>query len=127
MEKQQLLGTFTGDVLATALGNLEHSGRTRGVGSFAPWKTGRNWTLEDKRASKKAKKEQHEAEFRAKIVADILGQLRRGELHTLEKQPSVDKIPSSCASQAAATIATGPSYRCDNIEVYIIKHVDHAK
>ena len=63
LEKEQLLGTFTGDVLTTALGNPEHSGRTRGVGSFAPWKTGRNWTLEDKHASKKAKKEQYKTEF----------------------------------------------------------------
>ena len=59
-------------------------------------------------------------------MADVMGKLRRGELHMAE-QPSVDKIPSSCASQDAATIATGPSSPCDNIEVYIMKPVDHAK
>ena len=91
MEGKQLLGTFTGDVLAKALGNPEHSGRTSGVGSFAPWKIGRNWTLEDKRACKKAKKEQYEVELHANFLADIMGKLRRGELHMAE-QPSIDKF-----------------------------------
>lgn len=60
LDEQRQEGTFSGDVLEKGLGNIEHSGRTRGVGVFAPWRTGRNWTLEDKRQCKKAKKELYE-------------------------------------------------------------------
>jgi hypothetical protein len=44
----------------------------RGVSSIAMWNTGRNWKLEDKRAAKKAKKEQHEREMQEKMKSEIL-------------------------------------------------------
>ena len=56
IDAQKQAGTFKGDVLVEVLGP-EHPGRTRGVSFTAPWKTGREWKLEDKRAAKKARKE----------------------------------------------------------------------
>ena len=84
-------------MLIKGLGNKEHSGRTRGVSAYAPWKTGRNWTLEDKRAAKRAKKELYEKNLKESIIADILAQLRAGGDVTLVPSPQTRR--SSCASQ----------------------------
>ena len=50
-------GPFTGDVLCQGLGTAEHTGHTRGVGSYAPWKFCRDRTRDDNRERKRAKKE----------------------------------------------------------------------
>lgn len=113
-------------MLEKALGTPEHSGRTRGVGAFAPWKTGRNWTLEDKRASKKAKRELYENELRERIVAEVMEKIRgEGGPSVAQPAPSVDVRRSSCASRMVTTTDThDTSYPCDDIEV--IKPIDHA-
>lgn len=125
IDAEKQAGTFKGDVLVAGLGK-EHPGRTRGVGVYAPWKTGRDWTLEDKRESKKAKKALEMAELRATLKAEILAEvraeLRRDEL--VPSGPSPDPHQSSCASRDV-TPHTDASYPCDHIEV--IKPIDHTK
>ena len=125
IDAEKQAGAFKGDVLVAGLGK-EHPGHTRGVGVYAPWKTGCDWTLEDKRESKKAKKTLEMAELRAslkaEIIAEIMAKLRRGELPPLG--PSPDPHQSPCASRDV-TPDTDMSYPCDHIEV--IKPIDHTK
>jgi len=82
-DAQKQAGTFKGDVLVAALGK-EHPGRTRGVGVYAPWKTGRDWTLEKKRESKKARKELEKAEMietiRAQVMEEVCAKLGLDQL-----------------------------------------------
>lgn len=123
-------GIFKGDVLVEGLGP-EKPGRTRGVGVFAPWKTGRDWTVEDKRECKKIKKELEiqkiRADFKAEIVAEVLAELKaKGER---PPSPSPDPDPlarrSSCASRVVTADTDAISYPCDHIEV--IKPIDQTK
>ena len=111
-DAQQQAGTFKGDVLVECLGNKEHPGRTRGVGVFAPWKTGRKWTLEDKRESKRARKELYEKNLRESLKAEIMAELRSELKGELPARPS-----SSCASPSVTTAMDIVSYPCDDIEV----------
>ena len=69
-------GIYNGAVLKAGLGNPEHSGRTRGVRVFAPWKTGRNCTKDDKRQCKKVRKELYEKDLRQRVLAEVLGELK---------------------------------------------------
>lgn len=128
IDAQKQAGTFKGDVLVEVLGP-EHPGRTRGVSSTAPWKTGRNWKLEDKRAAKKARKEKEQEEMKA----DILKQLREELTQLGHPLPpllcSTAPVPSSCASREItptdAVTTNVISFPCNHIEV--IKPIDHAK
>lgn len=108
-------------MLTEALGNKEHSGCTRGVGTFAPWKTGHNWTLEDKRASKKAKRDLYENKLRERIIAEVLPRISDGGTASVsELLPSNELHWSSCASRHVASATTdtdATDYTCDNIEV----------
>ena len=90
-EKRQV-GTFDGDVLEAGLGNPEHSGRTRGVGVFAPWKTCRNWTKDDKRQCKQARKELYEKNLRDSIKADIVVEIKA--MYPGLQMPSLGPSPS---------------------------------
>ena len=111
----------------------EHPGRTRGISAIAPWKTGRDWKLEDKRACKKAKKELYEQKMREKMKNEIIEELKQEfQLNGAPIPPSLLLTPplilnSSCASSqvVTATDRATTSYPCDRIEVInpLIMHV----
>ena len=133
IDAQKRAGTFKGDVLVEALGP-EHPGRTRGVSSTAPWKTGRDWKLEDKRATKKTRKEKEQEKMKANILKQLRAELTQlgHPLPPLLRSPA--PILSSCASReitptdviANNVVTTNViSFPCDHIEV--IKPIDHAK
>lgn len=127
IDAQKQAGTFQGDVLVEGLGNPEHPGRTRGVGAFAPWKTGRNWTLENKRECKRARQALYDENLRKKFKDEILAEIRAELVETGALPPVLIDDPrrSSCASRVAATAGTDASYPCDHIKV--IKPIDHTK
>ena len=111
-------GIYNGDVLEAGLGNPEHSGRTRGVGVYAPWKTGRNWTKDDKRQCKKATKELYEKNLRQSIVAEVLGELKA--MYPGMPMPSLaPPPPSTCTDSREVTPTTDRDTinPCDTIEV----------
>ena len=98
-DAQKQAGTFKGDVLIAALGK-EHPGRTRGVGVYAAWKTGRDWTLEKKRESKKARKELEKAEMietiRAQVMKEVCAKL------------GLDQLPPLTGAYPTGTYPRGP-------------------
>ena len=105
-------------MLEKGLGNPEHSGRTRGVGVFASWRTGRNWGLEDKRRCKKAKKELYEKQLREHILKDVASQISANYPNLQLTIPSPSPYRSSCASrEVTPTTDTDMIHPCDNIEV----------
>lgn len=124
IDAKKQAGTFHGDVLIEGLGNKEHTGRTRGVGAFAPWKIGRNWSLEDKRECKRARQALFEENMRKRLKEEILAELR-DVLPPSTEVPIADPRRSSCASTVAGTADTAASYPCDHIKV--IKPIDHLK
>jgi hypothetical protein len=125
-DAQKQAGTFKGDVLIAALGK-EHPGRTRGVGVYAPWKTGRNWDLEKKREAKKARKEEEKAEMVKAIREQVMKELcEKFRMEPQPSGPSLDvtpdteelghELPPSLPS-LDVTPDTDTSYPCDHIEV----------
>ena len=118
-DAKRQVGTFNGDVLEAGLGNKEHSGRTRGVGVVAPWKTGRNWTKDDKRQFKKARKELYEKNLRDNIKAEIVAELSAMYPSLQLTMPSPGPRPSSCTAsqEVTPTTDTDTINPCDTIEV----------
>ena len=125
-DAQKQAGTFKGDVLIAALGK-EHPGRTRGVGVYAPWKTGRDWTLEKKREAKKARKEQEKAEMVEAIRVQVMQEVSaKFGLELPPSGPSLDATPDTeelghelppSVPSLDVTPDTDMSYPCDHIEV----------
>ena len=109
-------GRFDGDVLCKRLGTEEHIGRMRGVGSYAPWKYGRDRTKDDKRARKRAKQEKAEQELRQTVKEEILTDLRaeiRQEGTASPTLPSPGLHRSSCGYRDIDVIVA-----CDLVQVH---------
>lgn len=91
------MGLLMGDVLVDALGK-EHGGRTRAVGTYAPWKTGLDKTKDCKRERKRIKKAQEYLVLKASIMEDLK------ETYGWEPPvPNLDLRRSSCGSRVIPT------------------------
>lgn len=99
-------GEFRGDVFIEGLGDKEHPGCTRGVGALAPWKIGLNWSLEDKRASKRARQALFKETLRKRLKEEIIAELRGivpPSPPSTEDVPIADLHRSRCASTGTGT------------------------
>lgn len=132
------------DLLTKALGNKEHRGRTRGVGSSVPWKYGfpdYAWQYK-KRTSNKAEKDARlEAKIRASIRAELTSEFDeklesmrakiRQEIREEQQNPqaiaaatheelgSPTQKRSSCASTELAENPTSVDSAVDHITVTV--------
>ena len=114
-DKEYQEGTLTGDVLTHGLGNPEHGGRTRAVGTYAQWKYGRDKTKDDKRERKRLKQEEAIAQMKKDILADLKASLNcvcsPAALNTEVRR-------SSCGSRVVAPLLQTDDCPCDRIEVH---------
>lgn len=124
-------GTFVGDVLEEGLGNPEHPGRTRGVGSLVPHKYGLSQALEAKRERKRARKAAEEQRKREEFKQEILRDLRAEWILTpRQEQPAAPSpaAPSPGARRSSQGSIDRPSvheettstFPCDDIEVFFV-------
>ena len=109
-----------GDVLAKGLGNPEHGGRTRAVGSYAQWKYGRGKTKDDKRERKRLKQEEAIANMKKEILKDLLASINC--VCTPPAPNPAEVRRSSCGSRVVAPLQTDDR-PCDRIEVHKLQHI----
>jgi len=104
VEQEGSTSTSTNDLITAATKKPEHSGRTRGVGGYIPWKQG--WKDRDKAPRKsraampdiEAMKAQILSEVQAEWIPKIVSQMRaemEGQMQFQMNRPMAEDVPSS--------------------------------
>ena len=120
-DKEHQEGTFTGDVLAKGLGNPEHGGRTRVVGSYAQWKYVRDKTKDDKRKRIRLKQEEAIADMKKELLKELLASINCVCSPPAPNPAEVRR--SSCGSRVFAPHLQTDECPCDRLEVHKLQHI----